>query len=391
MAGKGQRIFLVNHHSLEPGGAEVYIQYLAVGLTEIGFEVALSWPRHRPGPPLVMGNRGRRLRVIPCDYVDFSNPRARFAWSFINPRAGRRLCRICDEFSPEVIHVNQSFEGDGIDLIRTAVAYPDAKVFGTIHLQVNPPTANRWFARGKDALMNPFFRRFPYVKIFPSRRQLTGFADVYGHDGRLQWVPNGIVLPPVVSTEETNVRKSALGVSGRTVIGYSGRISAGKGIEILAASFLEASRIDPSLFLLVIGDGPLRETMAQTLRTGARESSWLLTGWTSRVSDYLAAVDILVLPSQFETGGPLSVLEALSTGIPCLCMPFEGVDELVARGAPLVLVEKRDVRFFTEGIISLVSNVGQQRERVRSSLGELREEFDCRKMAERTAEVYFAR
>lgn len=390
MAHREQRIFLVNHHSSEPGGAEVYIQYLAVGLSEIGFEVTLSWPRHRPIPPLFMENRGGRLQVIPCDYVDLSNPRARFAWSFINPWSDRRLFRIWDEISPAVIHVNQSFDGDGIDLIRTAATYPDAKVVGTIHLQVNPPTANRWLARGKDLLMKSFFRGFPYVKIFPSRRQMTGFADVYGNDGRLHWIPNGIVLTPVVSAEETNVRKSELGVSGRTVIGYSGRISEGKGIDILAASFLEAGRIDPNLFLLVIGDGPLRETMTQTLRTGARESSWHLTGWTSRVSDYLAAVDILVLPSQFETGGPLSVLEALSTGIPCLCAPFDGIDELLARGAPLLLVEKRDVRSFTEGILGLAAQVDQQRERIRRSLWALREEFDCRKMAEKTAEVYFA-
>ena len=391
MAGGEQLIFLVNHHSFESGGADVYVQYLAVGLTDMGFRVALSWPRHRPIPPLVTGNRGGRLRVILCDYSGSGNPRARFARSFINPWAGRRLRRVCDEISPEVIHFNQSFEGDGVDLIRSAVTYPNAKVFGTIHLKVNPPTANRWLARGKDTLMKPFFSRFPYVKIFPSRRQLTGFAEVYGNDGFLRWVPNGIVLPPIVSAEEANVRKTELGVSGRTVIGYSGRISQGKGVDILAAAFLEARRIDPKLFLLVIGDGPLRGTMAQMLRKDAQESSWLLTGWTSRVSDYLAAVDIFVLPSQFETGGPLSVLEALSMGIPCLCAPFEGVDELLARGAPLVVVEKRDVRSFTEGIIGLVTHVDQQRECIRRSLEALREEFDCRKMAEKTADVYFAR
>ena len=384
-------ILLANHHASEPGGADLYIQYLAVGLAESGFRVVLSWPRDHPLLPSVREERVRRLETIFLDYPAPRDRRFRFAWSFINPLAVRQMRRLCNDLSPPVIHVNQAFEGDGIDLIRAALGDGTARVFGTIHLQVNPPTANRWFARGKGALMKPFFRRFPYGKIFPSQRQLERFVGVYGNQGCLRWIPNGIVLPPVASAEDAHERKIGLGLSARTVIAYSGRISEGKGIEILTAAFLEARKIHSDLFLLVIGDGPLRPTMERKLSREAGRGDWLVTGWTSRVSDYLAAADMLVLPSQFETGGPLSVLEALSMGIPCLCTPYDGVDELLARGAPLVVVEKRDVHSVTQGIVGTLDLPGQTRERINRTLDAMRGEFDCRKMAQKTAGIYFER
>lgn len=381
-------ILLVNHHALEPGGAETYLLCLAEGLSGMGERVVVTWNRNRTVPEGPYGRPLANVEWIRQDYHGERDIRRRLLLSLSRSGPRRDMARLCGEISPGIVHVNQIYEGDGIDLIRGALGYGRAPVFGTIHLRADPPTANRMLQKGKTILLKSCFRRFPYRKIFPSSIQRDGFARIYGDDGCLHVVPNGIRMLPVPSEEETLRRKEALGLKEKIVVAYAGRIAWEKGADILTEAFLRARTSIPQLFLLVVGEGPARGWMEARLREADGRRNWMVTGWIPSVRDYLCAADLVLLPTRFDIMS-YSVVEALSLGIPCLVTKYEGLDEIVMRGAKVEVADRVDADSFAESLARILPRIDSCRERARANLETVRRNFDLREMAETTARLYF--
>lgn len=381
------RVLLANHHVQEPGGAENYAVYLAAGLAHLGHRIFLTWNRERPLPEWPDGEVPPGVEVIRHGYSGVRDIRARLPISFWDPRTRRDMRKMCERIGPDVAHVNQIYEGDGIDLVRGALEYGNSKVFGTIHLQADPPGANRFLGLGKRFLLRPFFRRHPYIKICPSAIQGLGFARVYGDDGLLRVVPNGVPLLPVPDDADVREAKRALGVEGKTVLAYAGRVCREKGMDTLAASFIGARKTRGDLFLLILGDGPMRAEMERVLAAEISGGHALFTGWVPDAVRHFTAVDLFVLPTRFEAM-PLSVIEALSMGIPCLCTPYQGIEDLLALGATPEVADGAGAKEFSAGLVRVLTDLPACRDRALKGMPNVREVFSHLRMAEETARLY---
>lgn len=86
--------------------------------------------------------------------------------------------------------------------------------------------------------------------------------------------------------------------------------------------------------LLLVGDGELRETIIARAKELDVLNDIIFAGVVPNVNDYLQAMDVFILPSLCE-GLPLSVIEAQTSGLPCIVskgnVPEEcGVTDLVS-------------------------------------------------------------
>jgi glycosyltransferase involved in cell wall biosynthesis len=98
----------------------------------------------------------------------------------------------------------------------------------------------------------------------------------------------------------------------------------------------------PEFSLDVVGDGPAGDELRQlTARLGLSDRVNFL-GDTGEIPSILAQMDIFVLPSTYEAF-PVSLLEAMSTGVAVLATDVDGVPELIEDGVTGVLVPPRDV------------------------------------------------
>jgi len=96
----------------------------------------------------------------------------------------------------------------------------------------------------------------------------------------------------------------------KIVIGYVGRISKEKNLEILLDAFKKIQM--PQISLLLVGSG------ADNLVNKFKETkNCVVTGFVNNVPDYLNAMDIFVMPSLTETTS-LATLEAMSCGLPVI-------------------------------------------------------------------------
>lgn len=156
------------------------------------------------------------------------------------------------------------------------------------------------------------------------------------------------------------------------VVLHVARLVEKKGTEYLIRAFQKVSKAIPSTKLLIIGDGPLRETLESLTDELGLKDCITFTGAQSH-SNVLAHMQksaMLVLPSVYSKTGDaeglgMVLLEAAAYGLPLVGTNHGGIPEVVIDGETGYLVPERDENVLAEKIITLMSN---QQERFRMGL-----------------------
>lgn len=130
-----------------------------------------------------------------------------------------------------------------------------------------------------------------------------------------------------------------------TIFLFLGRLNRDKGVLDLAAAF--AALDDARSHLLVVGpdEGQIRPKMQElTLNCAVRVH---FVEFTTRPESYMAAADVLCLPSYREGFGSV-VIEAAAVGIPAIGSRIYGVVDAIAENESGLLFEARDVDVLRE-------------------------------------------
>lgn len=99
---------------------------------------------------------------------------------------------------------------------------------------------------------------------------------------------------------------------------------------------------EDKLFLVLVGDGPLKNDLFEYALRKQVIPRVRFTGWRNDVADILNAFDVFILPSLSE-GLPISLLEAMSAGIPCIASRVGGVAEIIKDNINGILVSTADL------------------------------------------------
>lgn len=134
---------------------------------------------------------------------------------------------------------------------------------------------------------------------------------------------------------------------GTFVFLFVGRIARDKGVFDLISAFrqLSAKRGDIELWMV----GPDEEGLVQQLKgaIGTAESHIRWVGSTFEPEIYMAAADLLVLPS-YREGFGMVIVEAGGCGIPALSYAIDGVVDAIVDGVTGALVPVGDVGALAE-------------------------------------------
>lgn len=138
------------------------------------------------------------------------------------------------------------------------------------------------------------------------------------------WTDNVTVIKNGVDTTvfdyhpETGERiREENGAGGKKIFGTVGRISKEKNPLFLADLFAEIHKKNPDTIFFHIGGGDMEEDLRKRILEKDLKDSYILLGRKDNVSDYLNAMDLLLLPSVHE-GFPITLVEAQCSGMHCL-------------------------------------------------------------------------
>jgi glycosyltransferase involved in cell wall biosynthesis len=109
---------------------------------------------------------------------------------------------------------------------------------------------------------------------------------------------------------------------------FIGRLAEEKGVRYLIKAMMGVKKEWDGIQLYIVGDGPLRSGLEELSRQLGLMDDTAFVGHTDSVLSYYQEADLFVLPSLSE-GLPLSLLEALSCGLPVIATAVGGSREIV--------------------------------------------------------------
>ena len=273
---------------------------------------------------------------------------AQVSWWRASPDAGpglggelSRLRRIVDEAAPDVVHLHSSRAGVvGRLLLRDRVPtvyQPHAWSFltATRGVRGGPLRWERYAARWTTEL----------ICVSESERRV---ADGLGVRSPSTVLPNGVdvsVFRPQGERDRVAARK-VLGLDDVPTVVCIGRMTLQKGQQDLLADWPEIRAHVPEAQLLLLGDGP---DMRSLSRQAEALAGVRLVGRRSDVRTWLAAADVVAVPSRWE-GMSLVPLEAMACARSVVATDVTGIADSVPPNAGAI-VPPEDGRAMVSAIV----------------------------------------
>lgn len=118
------------------------------------------------------------------------------------------------------------------------------------------------------------------------------------------------------------------------VLGYAGRFTILKGIQILGEAFCKIAKDIPNLRLLLVGEGPESESIRNLLNNCSLENHvfWADLQSVDFMPKWYRSMDLFIMPSLYENFSN-SILEAMGCGLPVVASAVGGNIELVSAQA----------------------------------------------------------
>lgn len=262
-----------------------------------------------------------------------------------------RLIRFLRKTRPCV--VNSHLSGVVLYLYLPMLLLRKMSFFHTIHNMAQEETPNKILQ-----IIRKFF--YKYCGLIPvSISHITGESHTQLYHVNSEMIYNGIRKQK--PTERFEVVKSEIALYRQKpevpVFLSVGRINSPKdqkNFKLLVDVFCKLRRNGIKAILLIIGDdqSPGKETLQALL--SIKPDSVFFLGPKDNVVDYMLLSDYYCLSSVFE-GLPVTVIEALSQGLPVLSTRVGGMPELILHGRNGLLVDNPEVKAYYKQLINMLS------------------------------------
>jgi glycosyltransferase involved in cell wall biosynthesis len=346
------------------GGAQVFFLNLAKALTD-SFEITFILPSASSrGLIEQLEETGCRVILFPgnVELGPATGILAKIQRHFVKLVGEARYVRFITRRTPtkSVLHVELAPWQSMLSLIAFSLRGP---VFSTIHNRIPPASGYRRFIwKLKFHVLSCFGGVRFFAANLDAKRSLEGLAPRKFLDKTTILYANVDVDRIGDLRKERQIDHDRLGQilgieAGSRVIVTTGQFIERKGRSVLAETakhfeqngdgivflWLTDTALDREGEILSGGNGSIRIVRPEEVGIG-RDAP----------IRFLGVGDLFVLPSLFE-GLPISLLEAMAYGIPCVTTRINGIPEAVSDGVEGSLVTPGDSRALIDKIESLLS------------------------------------
>ena len=202
-------------------------------------------------------------------------------------------------------------------------------------------------------------------------------------------VPGGVDIDRFQEIGTRTEARAKLGLPlDRPTIVTARRLVRAKGIESLVEALVLVRKHIPDVLLVVVGTGPLAESLHQLVRERELEDNVHFIGFVTDDALRLAyrAADLFVVPSIAMEGFGLVVIEAMACGTPTMVTPVEGLPETVRDLDPRLIFRGTMPGDLADGILAAFDGtIALPSPAVCRAYAE---RFDWSRIAERVLSIY---
>jgi phosphatidylinositol alpha-mannosyltransferase len=321
------------------GGVGTHIRAQARALRARGHDVLVCGPA---SAPLTAGE----IRLGGSTIVTFGGTESGIG---LDPRSISQVRRLFRSQSFDIAHVHEPM----VPLVPWAVLLTArCPIVATFH--VHREEGHRWYPIARSILA-PLMRRIRY-RIAVSASARRTIAQHF--PGTYEIVPNGI---DVGGFQKPMPRPHDMPADGSPTIIYVGRLEPRKGVDVLIRAMPAVRAQVTSVRLVIVGDGPDRESLtaiARTLNVDVR--------FAGRVDDqqlpaYMQSADIVCSPALGGESFGIVLVEAMACGTPVVASHIEGYVDMLGDSDSAVLVPPRDPDALAAALTALLVNEDRRR------------------------------
>lgn len=172
---------------------------------------------------------------------------------------------------------------------------------------------------------------------------------------------------------------------------YIGRLEKIKGVDLLLAAVRELLDKNYSVRVWIIGDGMERKELEDQAHKLKIERAVEFLGIQRNIEDYLQKSDLFVYPSVCEEVFGISIVEAMSYGVPCVANRVGGIPEIIDDGVNGFITNEKTEKGVCDAIerFFVAYNSGSI-EPMKDACEKTAERFSIQSTVERLKETYEA-
>ena len=222
--------------------------------------------------------------------------------------------------------------------------------------------------------------------VIPSESIKEILIRDYGLEDRFTVIPTGTNLKPFLRADGKTLRQSKGWQDDKVLISI-GRLGAEKNWETLLRAAAQVYAQHPTMRLVLIGDGPDKQTLELLAAELGIAERVTFTGQVpfDEIPAYLKAADMFGFASVTETQG-LVTIEAMAAGLPVVAVDGSGSHDIVDNGKDGFLVDN-DPNALASAINKMLSNPQQMRQFSVRALKKART-FDANRLGRQMVKVY---
>ena len=363
------RVVLVHSYAKWGGNLKI-TKYLLEHLSSQNLEVGFAYPQDTE-----YAYRFEHLNIIPIQYKWRNKYDIMGLLDFVI-----KIIR----FNPKLIH---SHNRQADLLTATTSLITGIPAITTQHAQINIDDTTFKKKRDIPAQIYRLILRTAFRKVIAVAKHLEKEIQSEAFhipSWKMTTIHNGIRPMKVVKSK---IRKELGIVEDDVIITEIGTISKkGHNDLVRSAKYLFDRGYQPRY--IIVGSGREKQNVVELINSSGLEDYFYLLGERNDISEILSDTDIFVLPSYSE-GLPVSILEAMSLGIPVIATPVGGITEAIIDGHNGLIVDTGSTTQLAEAIAKLIEN-----QELRNTLGEnarsdFYKKFNINRMLDEYMDIYY--
>ena len=353
---------------LSPGGAERVAVHIARGLNRRRYET------------MVISFSGR----VGCDLdhmLEDADIKARYLGKHpgFDYRVYSRLDSVLKEYEPDVIHTH-------LHVLRYAL--PSMLLMKRVAMVHTVHNLAEREIEPRARLIQRFALTHGVKPIAVAEEVAASMESLYGIQRcRVisNCIPTDLYANPQTSRKDWRAKEGFKDTDLLFVC--VARFAPQKNHALLLKSFAHGPATDPRAHLVLVGEGELRANLEEQAKKLNVAGKVHFLGLRSDIPDVLGAMDAFVLSSDYE-GNPLSVLEAMASGLPIVSTAVGGVPKLFEAGSEGFLVAPGDVQGFAKSMKSLLKYQAAREFMGAAAASRARKNYDVANMVRAYEDVY---
>lgn len=352
------------------GGVQTLIFNLKDNYKKQGHQVKIITPLIRGGKNLndddiIFIGRSRDFNSPLHTTVQIS---ASVDYDFINS--------ILEENQFDIIHLHEPWVPF---MSRQILVRSKAINIGTFHAKIPERVISRTLVK----VVNPYLKSvLDYLDGLTAvsnsaKEYLTGLSSQ-----NIEIIPNGIELKKFTFKENDQELCQR--------ILYIGRLESRKGVKYLIDAYSEIYKINKSIELIIVGDGPNRSRLEiQAKVLGLDKIKFIGAVDDQTKIDLLKSSDLLCSPAIFGESFGIVLLEGLASGLPIVAADNSGYRDVLKDVGSLSLVNVKDKAAFVR-LINIFLNQTEIRQLYRQWAQDYIVNFDNQLIADQYLKYYYS-